>query len=47
MTNKKIAKSSNNKIACIFEDISLTREPRKLENSDFDKTLYTCRGEGK
>jgi len=26
-----------------FESILLTREPRKLENSDFDEILHTCR----
>jgi len=26
--------------------IVLTKEPRELENSDFDEILHTCRGDG-
>jgi len=26
--------------------LQLTREPREIENSDFDETLHTCRGGG-
>jgi len=39
--------NDTNTLYSIFSNVVfLTREPRELENSDFDETLYTCRGGG-